>query len=47
MRIFNIANPYISIILGILVLVYPKLFSYIVGVYLIVAGLVATGLIKF
>ncbi len=47
MNFFNMANPIVSIIFGILVLIYPKLFSTIAGIYLIVAGLVALGFVKF
>lgn len=33
-------GPIISIIAGILVLVYPKLLNYVVAVYLIVFGII-------
>ena len=36
----QLLGPIISIIAGILVLIYPKLLNYVVAVYLIVFGIV-------
>ncbi len=40
MNIHLALTPIISLIAGILVLVMPKMLSYIVGLYLIVIGLI-------
>jgi len=39
-----IAHPVISLIAGILILIFPRLLNYIVAIYLIIVGLV--GLIR-
>ena len=36
----HLLGPIISIIAGVLVLIYPKLLNYVVAVYLIVFGVV-------
>jgi len=39
-----IAHPVLSLVAGILILIFPRLLNYIVAIYLIIAGLV--GLIR-
>jgi hypothetical protein len=36
-------NPLLSIIFGVLILILPRLLNYLVGIYLILAGLLALG----
>ena len=38
-------SPLLSILFGILILIFPKLLNYLVAVYLILAGLLGIGLI--
>ncbi len=38
------AHPVLSLVAGILILIFPRLLNYIVAIYLIIAGLV--GLIR-
>jgi len=40
-------NPILSLVFGILVLLNPKLLSTLVGLYLIISGLLALGIINF
>lgn len=42
--VMTIHQPVLSLIAGILILIFPKLLNFIVAIYLIVAGLV--GLIR-
>ncbi len=37
--ILGIASPVLSIIIGILILLFPELLSYLVAVYLILTGI--------
>lgn len=39
-------SPLISLIFGILILVFPKFLNYFVAGYLILAGIIGLGLIK-
>ena len=39
-------NPVISILFGILILVFPKFLNYLVAAYLILAGVLALGIIR-
>jgi uncharacterized membrane protein len=38
-------SPLLSIVFGILILVLPRLLNYLVGIYLILAGLLGLGII--
>ncbi|MDD4785521.1 MAG: DUF3096 domain-containing protein [Candidatus Shapirobacteria bacterium] len=40
-------SPILSLVFGILVLLNPKLLSTLVGLYLIISGLLALGVINF
>jgi len=39
MAIMTVYHPVLSLIAGILILIFPRLLNYIVAIYLIVAGL--------
>jgi uncharacterized membrane protein len=39
-------SPILSIVFGILILVLPRLLNYLVGIYLILAGLLGLGIIR-
>ena len=39
-------GPVIALIAGILILIMPRLLSYIVAIYLIVVGIIGLGIIK-
>jgi hypothetical protein len=41
------AGPLLSILFGVLILVFPRFLNYLVAVYLILAGLVGLGVIAF
>ncbi len=38
-------NPVVSILFGILILVFPKFLNYLIAAYLIIAGLLGLGII--
>ena len=40
-------SPILSILFGILILVMPRLFNYLVAIYLILAGLLGLGVVRF
>jgi hypothetical protein len=44
MAMMTVYHPVLSLIAGILILIFPRLLNYIVAIYLIIAGLV--GLIR-
>ncbi len=37
----GMAHPVLSLVAGVLILIFPRLLNYIVAIYLIIAGLVA------
>jgi hypothetical protein len=39
-------NPLISLIFGILILVFPKFLNYLIALYLIVSGLIGLGVLN-
>lgn len=39
-------QPIISLLAGILILIWPQLLNYIVAIFLIVSGLLGLGLVK-
>jgi len=39
-------SPLLSLILGVLILVNPKLLSTLVGIYLIITGLIGLGILR-
>ena len=39
-------SPLLSLIFGILVLVFPRILNYLVGLYLILLGLVGLGILS-
>lgn len=39
-------SPLLSILFGVLILVFPRFLNYLVAVYLILAGLLGVGLIR-
>jgi len=45
---FSIAsiNPVVSILFGVLILVFPKSLNYLIAAYLIISGLLALGIIR-
>ena len=40
-------GPMLSILFGILILIFPRFLSYLVALYLILAGLVGLGVVVF
>ena len=40
-------GPLLSILFGILILIFPKFLNYLVALYLILAGLVGLGVVVF
>ena len=40
-------GPLLSILFGILILIFPKFLNYLVAIYLILAGLVGLGVVVF
>lgn len=45
---FGITNldPLVSIIFGVLILIFPKFLNYLIAAYLIIAGLLGLGIIR-
>jgi len=45
---FSFANldPFISLLFGILILVFPKFLNYLIAIYLIIVGLLGLGILK-
>jgi hypothetical protein len=39
-------SPVVSILFGILILVFPKFLNYLIAAFLIISGLLALGIIK-
>jgi hypothetical protein len=39
-------SPFLSIIFGVLILLFPRILNYLVGIYLIIAGLLGLGLLR-
>lgn len=39
-------NPALSILFGILILIFPKFLNYFVAAYLIISGLLALGIVR-
>ncbi len=42
----TIGAPLVSLIFGILILVFPKLLNYLIAIYLIIVGLLGLGLLS-
>ena len=40
-------GPLLSILFGILILIFPKALNYLVAIYLILTGLVGLGIVAF
>lgn len=38
-------NPYISLLFGVLILVFPQILNYLIAAYLIIMGLLGLGII--
>lgn len=41
-----IADPALSILVGVLILMFPKLLNYLIAIYLILAGLLGLGILR-
>lgn len=42
----NNLDPIISLLFGILILVFPKFLNYLIAIYLIIIGLIGLGLVQ-
>ncbi|MFA5894234.1 MAG: DUF3096 domain-containing protein [Candidatus Shapirobacteria bacterium] len=42
----NGLTPFVSLVFGVLVLLFPKIVNYLIAAYLIVNGLIGLGLLK-
>ena len=40
-------SPIVSLLFGILILVFPKFLNYLIAIYLIIIGLLGLGIISF
>ena len=40
-------GPFIALLAGVLILIFPRILNYIVAIYLIVVGLLDLGVLKF
>ena len=40
-------GPLLSILFGILILIFPRFLNYLVGIYLVLAGLIGLGVVVF
>lgn len=43
---FTNLSPIVSLLFGILILVFPKFLNYLIAVYLIIIGLLGLGIIR-
>jgi hypothetical protein len=39
-------SPVVSILFGVLILIFPKLLNYLIAAYLIISGLLALGIVQ-
>ena len=39
-------SPLLSVLFGVLILIFPKFLNYLVGIYLIIAGLLGFGVLR-
>jgi hypothetical protein len=39
-------NPWLSILFGVLILIFPKFLNYLIAIYLIIIGLLGLGIIS-
>lgn len=39
-------NPFVSLLFGVLILVFPKFLNYLIAIYLIIIGLLGLGIIR-
>jgi len=39
-------NPWVSILFGVLILIFPKFLNYLIAIYLIIFGLLSLGIIR-
>lgn len=39
-------SPIMSILFGVLILAFPRLLNYLIAIYLIVAGILALGIVR-
>ncbi|HVZ67685.1 MAG TPA: DUF3096 domain-containing protein [Patescibacteria group bacterium] len=44
--VFSNLDPLVSILFGILILVFPRALNYLIAAYLIISGLLALGVIR-
>lgn len=44
---FTNLSPIMSLLFGILILVFPKFLNYLIAIYLIIIGLLGLGIINF
>jgi len=42
---FSDLNPAVSLVFGILVLIFPKILNYLIAAYLIIVGLLGLGIV--
>ncbi|HVF69807.1 MAG TPA: DUF3096 domain-containing protein [Xanthomonadales bacterium] len=40
-------DPIVSLLFGVLILVFPKFLNYLIAIYLIIIGLLGLGIINF
>ena len=40
-------SPILSLLFGVLILLFPRILNYLVGIYLILAGLLGLGILHF
>jgi hypothetical protein len=43
---FTSLSPLLALILGILILLFPKIINYLIAAYLIIIGLIGLGILK-
>lgn len=43
---FTAFDPFLSIIFGILIFMFPKLLNYLIAVYLVLSGLLGLGILR-
>lgn len=44
--LFSNLDPLVSLLFGVLILIFPKLINYLIAMYLIIAGLIGLGIVS-
>jgi len=43
---FTVLDPIMSLLIGVLILIFPRFLSYLLAIYLIIKGIIGLGIIR-